>query len=72
MTVRNLRLMPIAVEDLAYWARTWACRIDNSRGEWNRLVYSFDEDNLYIWQARYHYTDLPNQTERERLIRGGE
>lgn len=50
-------------------AGLWACRVDNSRSEWNRLVYSFDEENLYIWQARYHYIKVPSQQEREQMIK---
>jgi len=36
----------------------WSCRIDRE----HRLVYSFDVEHLYIWRARYHYKDIPSQT----------
>ncbi len=35
----------------------WSCRIDQK----HRLVYSFDEEYLYIWRARYHYVDISDQ-----------
>lgn len=34
----------------------WSRRIDQD----NRLVYSFDDDNVYIWQARFHYVNVPD------------
>ena len=37
----------------------WSCRIDKE----HRLVYSFDEEYLYIWRARYHYVDIPKQAD---------
>ncbi|MCK5718774.1 MAG: Txe/YoeB family addiction module toxin [Thiomargarita sp.] len=31
----------------------WSRKIDQK----NRLVYSFDNEYLYIWQARFHYVE---------------
>jgi toxin YoeB len=36
----------------------WSRRIDQA----NRLVYSFDDEYAYLWQARYHYSDIPKQS----------
>lgn len=33
----------------------WSYRIDRQ----HRLVYSFDEEFIYVWRARYHYQDIP-------------
>jgi len=88
--VRQLRVMPVALDDLRYWAAIndkkyqpiktmleqlctnpkisigkpeplkgnkaglWSCRIDKQ----HRFVYSFDEQFVYVWRARYHYTNI--------------
>jgi toxin YoeB len=45
-------------------AGLWSCRIDQE----NRLVYSFDEESLYLWRARYHYLGIPNSSTIEQAI----
>jgi toxin YoeB len=42
----------------------WSCRIDKE----HRLVYSFDEEYLYLWRARYHYLDIPKPSSRDDVI----
>jgi len=44
----------------------WSRRIDHE----NRLVYSFDDDYVYIWQARFHYVNVPNFDQRNDAIAG--
>ncbi len=36
-------------------AGLWSCRIDRH----HRLIYSFDEEYVYLWRAHYHYVDIP-------------
>lgn len=43
----------------------WSRRIDLE----HRLIYSFDEKYVYIWQARFHYVDVPDEATREAMIR---
>ena len=45
-------------------AGLWSCRVDRE----NRLVYSFDEESLYLWRARYHYIGIPNSSTIEQAI----
>jgi toxin YoeB len=42
----------------------WSCRIDKK----HRLVYSFDEEYLYLWRVRYHYLDIPKPSSRDDAI----
>ena len=42
----------------------WSCRIDKE----HRLVYSFDEEYLYLWGARYHYVDIPKLSSKDDAI----
>jgi toxin YoeB len=39
-------------------AGLWSCRIDQK----HRLVYSFDQEYLYLWRARYHYVEIPDKS----------
>ena len=34
----------------------------------HRLVYSFDDEYLYIWRVRYHYADMPDQSSIDDAI----
>lgn len=38
----------------------WSRRLDKQ----NRLVYGFDENNVYLWQARFHYVKVPDARQR--------
>ncbi|EDN69952.1 Addiction module toxin, Txe/YoeB [Beggiatoa sp. PS] len=42
----------------------WSCRIDQK----HRLVYSFNDEYLYIWRSRYHYADIPDQSSIDEAI----
>jgi len=42
----------------------WSRRIDHE----NRLVYSFDDETVYIWQARFHYVNVPDEEMRIEAI----
>jgi len=42
----------------------WSRRLDKQ----NRLVYSFDENNVYLWQARFHYVNVPDAKQRALAI----
>jgi len=42
----------------------WSRRLDKQ----NRLVYSFDENNVYLWQARFHYVNVPDAKQRAVAI----
>jgi len=32
------------------------------------LVYSFDENNVYLWQACFHYVNVPEAKQRALAI----
>ncbi|MDM8560830.1 Txe/YoeB family addiction module toxin [Candidatus Parabeggiatoa sp. HSG14] len=34
----------------------------------NRLIYSFDDEYVYLWQARFHYVNVPNTETRNETI----
>jgi toxin YoeB len=42
----------------------WSRRIDHE----NRLIYSFDDEHVYIWQARFHYVNVPDENTRDEAI----
>ncbi|EDN67365.1 Addiction module toxin, Txe/YoeB [Beggiatoa sp. PS] len=42
----------------------WSRRIDKE----NRLIYSFDDEYVYLWQARFHYVNVPNAETRNEAI----
>jgi toxin YoeB len=42
----------------------WSRRIDKE----NRLIYSFDDEYVYLWQARFHYVNVPNVETRNETI----
>jgi len=49
-------------EGLKYkWSGYWSRRIDRE----NRLVYKFDDDFIYVVQAKGHYPCLPDEFEIE-------
>jgi len=42
----------------------WSRRIDQE----NRLIYSFDDEYVYLWQARFHYIHIPDVETRNEAI----
>ncbi len=42
----------------------WSRRLDKP----NRLVYSFAENNVHLWQARFHYVNVPEAKQRALAI----
>lgn len=42
----------------------WSRRIDHE----NRLIYSFNDEHVYIWQARFHYINVPYENTRDEAI----
>jgi len=42
----------------------WSRRIDQE----NRLIYSFDDEYVYLWQACFHYVDVPNIDTRSEIM----
>ncbi len=42
----------------------WSRRIDHE----NRLIYSFDDESVYLWQARFHYVNVPDSEHRNEAI----
>jgi toxin YoeB len=42
----------------------WSRRIDKA----NRLVYNFDDEYAYLWQARYHYSEIPEQSSIDESV----
>lgn len=42
----------------------WSRRIDHE----NRLIYSFDDEHVYIWQARFHYVNVPDKDTIDEAI----
>ncbi len=42
----------------------WSRRIDRE----NRLVYGFDDEYVYLWQARYHYSERSEQSSIDEAV----
>ena len=42
----------------------WSRRIDKV----NRLVYNFDDEYAYLWQARYHYSETPELSSIDKAV----
>ena len=56
-------------EGLKYqWSGYWSRRIDKE----NRLVYKFDDDFVYVAQAKGHYPNPPDESEMEDVEPNGD